>query len=135
MIENKRAGFDFHVEEEYTAGMMLTTQVVKDIHHGKFAITGDYVKQVNGELFLISSRSDSSIKLLLNKSEINRIAGKIVVGGYTAVPLRIIRMNGKFKLVIGVAKGKKAHDKRESAKSRDIDLENRRIIKSQKMLD
>ena len=135
VIENKRAGFDFFIEEEYTAGMMLDTALVKKMHNGDFAITGDYVKAVGDELFLLSSRSESSIKLLLKRREINRLVGRVTTSGYTLVPLRVIMMNGKFKLVVGLAKGKKKHDKRESDKSRDADLENRRIIKSQKIID
>ena len=82
-----------------------------------------------------SSENDMqrSRQLLLHKKEISRLIGKTQEKGLTLVPLKVYTVRGKFKLTIGVAKGKREYDKRESEKKRDIENENRRIIKSQKL--
>jgi SsrA-binding protein len=131
-IKNSKAYFDFDILEEEIAGMMLNTPTVKKIASGQFSITGNYVKIVSDEVFLIGDDSDASIKLLLTKKQINRYIGKVKEKGLTIVPLEVTISNGKFKLKIGLAKGKKEYDKRATDKSRDMDLEARRVVKSQK---
>lgn len=132
-IVNRKAFHDYEVLDQYEAGMRLQTEDVKKIIANKFSLTGNYVKAINGELFLIGESSSLSIKLLLHKYQIDKLIGKIQVAGLTVVPLRIISKNKKFKLVIAVAKGKKSYDKRDADKRRSIEDDNRRIIKSQRL--
>lgn len=131
-LTNSRATFEYEILDQIEAGMILSADVVKTIATNKFSLTGNYVKIVGEEIFLIGDSVDHSIKLLLNKSEINKLIGKVQISGLTIIPLKIYRLRGKFKVLIALAKGKREYDKRAANKSRDIDLENRRIIKSQK---
>jgi len=131
-IKNSKAYFDFDILEEEIAGMVLNTPTVKKISSGNFSITGNYVKVISDEVFLIGDDSDASIKLLLTQKQVNRYIGKVKEKGLTIVPLEVMLIKGKFKIKIGLAKGKKEYDKRATDKSRDMDLEARRVVKSQK---
>lgn len=139
MIKNKKAYFDYEILEEYECGMVLEGWEVKAIYNNSCSITGAHCIAMNNDIYLIGSNIGSSEfemsrsrKLLLHRKEISRLAGKIQESGLTLIPLKIYSARGKYKLSVGLAKGKKEYDKREVDKKRDIENENRRIVKSQK---
>ena len=140
---NKKVFFDYAVEDRYEAGMALTGWEVKAIRDKRMQLRDSYVLIREGELFLLNThisplattcaylKPDASRtrKLLLNRAEINRLIGKVEQKGYTLVPLRIYAKNGKFKCEIGLAKGKKEFDKRNTEKDRDWQREKERLFK------
>lgn len=140
MFENKKAYYDYEILEEYECGIMLESWEVKAIANKVCAIVGSHCKVLDSDVFLIGASMGSSKneqqrtrKLLLHRKEINRLIGKTREKGLTIVPLKLYNKGGKFKLSIGVARGKKEYDKRETDKKRDIENETRRIVKSQKL--
>ena len=133
MIENKQASFNYHVVEQVVAGMSLTSRQAKAIANKQFKLAGDYVKCVSGEMFLMTEKEQ--VKLLMTRKQIDDFAGKVYKQGMTLVPIRVIVENRRFKLVVGLCKGKKEYDKRADSRSRDMDLEANRIVKSQKFVD
>jgi SsrA-binding protein len=140
MIENKRAYYDYEILEEYECGMKLEGWEVKAISGKTCSIAGSHCVIMGNDVNLVGATMGSSDndmqrsrKLLLNKKEIARLIGKTKEKGLTLVPLKVYTKRGKYKLLIGVARGKKEYDKREVEKKRDIENENRRIVKSQKM--
>jgi SsrA-binding protein len=139
MIENKKAFYDYEILEQYECGLKLEGWEVKAIAAKSCSIAGTHCVVMDGSIMLVgatigSSENDMtrSRKLLLHKKEISRLIGKTKERGLTLIPLRVYTVRGKYKLSIGLAKGKKEYDKREVDKKRDIELENRRIVKSQK---
>jgi len=140
MFENKKAFYDYEILEQYECGIMLESWEVKAIANKVCAIVGSHCKVFEQDVFLVGASIGSSDndqqrtrKLLLHRKEINRLVGKIKEKGLTLIPLKLYNKNGKFKLAIGVARGKKEYDKRETDKKRDIELETRKIVKSQKL--
>lgn len=141
IIENKKAFFDYFIEERYEAGLVLEGWEVKAIRAGRANIKEAYVIVRNAELYLIGSHISPlptasthihpdpvrTRKLLLHESEINKLIGKTEQKGYTLVPLNLHYSKGRIKCEIGLAKGKKLHDKRETAKERDWQREKARI--------
>ncbi len=132
--ENKQARFDYHITETYEAGLVLTGSEVKSLRLKSIQFKDSYISFKGSEAFLqnahISEYKASSYnnhaperlrKLLLNRQELNKIFGAIKEKGLTCVPLKIYFKDGRVKLEIGLAKGKKLHDKREAIKKRDID--------------
>ena len=132
-INNRKARFNYHVLEEYVAGIQLIGSEVKSIREGNANISEAFCYIKDGEIFVknsfISKYKDASYmnhdetrdrKLLLNKREIKSISKKTIDKGITIVPLKIFELNGKFKMKIAVVKGKKDWDKRNTIKSRDI---------------
>lgn len=132
VIFNKKARFNFEVEEEYEAGLVLLASEVKSVRAAKVSINEAYISEIKGELFLtnanISSHKGSrdnheptrNRKLLLHKKQVNKILGKIGNQGYSAFPIKLFQNSkGFFKLTIGIGKGKKLYDKRETIKARD----------------
>jgi SsrA-binding protein len=130
---NKKARRNYHISDEYEAGIVLVGTEVKSIREGRVNFQDAYADYKNGEFFLkqlhITPYSQTfygnheplrSRKLLLNKFEIKRLAKKIKERGLTLIPLKIYFKNGKIKVKIGLAKGKKLYDKREDIKKRDI---------------
>ena len=134
-IRNSKAWYDYELLELYEVGMRLHVFDVKNIAANKFSLTGNYVKILNEEAFLLGESSEQSIKLLLKKPELRRLIGKVQEKGLTLVPLRIYPARGKFKLEIALAKGKKTFEKRAADKAREADLEANRVVKSQKFGD
>lgn len=140
MAENKKAYFDYTIIEEYECGLVLQSWEVKAIAGKRCSIQGAHCKVFNGEVFLVGASIGTNDtegmtrdrKLLMHRKEINRLVGKVQEKGLTLVPLKLYNKDGKFKLSMGLAKGKKEYDKRETEKKRAIENENRRIIKSQK---
>jgi SsrA-binding protein len=139
-IKNRRATFDYSFSEKFVAGMVLTGTEIKSIREGKVSLTDSYCYLQNREVFIknlhITEYEKGSFynhapmrerKLLLNRVEINKIERKIKDQGTTIIPLRMfINENGYAKLEIGLAKGKKAFDKREDIKKKDIERETAR---------
>jgi len=143
IAENKRAHFDYFIEERYEAGIMLEGWEVKAIRAGRAQIKEGYVVIKGSELFLIGAHisplgsasthihpdATRTRKLLLHAAEIKRLIGKVEQRGYTMVPLNFHYLRGLIKCEIGLAKGKKQHDKRETEKNRDWEREKARIIR------
>ena len=144
IAHNKRARHDYFIEESLEAGLELAGWEVKSLREGRAQITEGYVHLKNGEAWLIGAhisplRSASTHvdpdptrtrKLLLTRRELDRLVGLVERKGYTLVPLDLHWTRGRAKLAIGIAKGKKQHDKRQSAKERDWNRQKARIIKS-----
>ncbi len=140
---NKKARHDYFIEQTLEAGLSLEGWEVKSLRQNKVQIKESYVILKNRELFLfgahISALQSASThvnpdptrtrKLLLNRLEINRLREKIEQKGATVVPLKMYWKRGRVKLEIGVAKGKKSHDKRQDIKSRDWQRDKQRALK------
>jgi SsrA-binding protein len=142
-IKNRQAYFEYFFDDKYVAGVVLTGTEVKSLREGKASFNDSYCIFNKGELWIksfhISEYSHGTVnnhdpirerKLLLNKRELKKLAAKIKEKGYTIIPLRLF-FNEKnlAKLEIGLGKGKKLHDKRETIKQRDTDRELKRYIK------
>ena len=132
IANNKKAYFDYFVEQKYEAGLVLHGTEVKSIRMGKCSIKEAYVQIMNGEVFInnmnITPYEKGNIfnkeplrpkKLLLHQSEINKLAAEIAQQGYTIVPLQVYLKQGKVKIEIGLARGKKNYDKRDSIAKKD----------------
>jgi SsrA-binding protein len=143
IVDNKKAFHDYFIEERYEAGMVLDGWEVKSIRAGRVQLKEAYVIVRNGEVFLfgahISPLPTASThvtpdpvrtrKLLLNAEEIKKLIGKVERAGYTLVPLNLHYSRGRVKCEIGLAKGKKQHDKRDTEKQRDWQREQQSILK------
>ena len=142
-ILNKRAKFDYFIEEEIEAGIVLTGTEIKSVRDGKCNIKDCYGVVRNGEVFLVNMyiaqykegnifnhEETRSRELLLHKKEIKKITQAIEVGGYTLVPIKGYFKENKFKILLGICKGKKNFDKRETIKERDIKREVAKNIKN-----
>ena len=144
IADNKKATFNYHIEERFEAGMVLEGWEVKSVREGKVQLTDGYVVIRNGELFIIGCqinplgtasthiRPDSirTKKLLMHKDEIRRLIGKTEQKGFTLVPLNMHWKSGRVKCEIGLAKGKAEHDKRDTIKDREGKREVDRAMKS-----
>ncbi len=144
IAENKKAAFNYFLEERHEAGVVLHGWEVKAIRSGKAQITEGYVVIKNGELFLIgcqiqplktasthvSPDAARIKKLLLHKDEIRRLVGKVEQKGYTLVPLNLHWKEGLVKCEIALAKGKAEYDKRSTIKEREGKREVERAMKS-----
>ncbi|MCI1191043.1 SsrA-binding protein SmpB [Calidifontimicrobium sp. SYSU G02091] len=143
IAENRRARFDYHIEERFEAGIVLEGWEVKAIRAGQVQLTDGYVVIRDGELSLIGCRinalrtasthvrpeADRTKKLLMHKAEIRRLIGKVEQRGYTLVPLNLHYKGGRVKVDIALAKGKAEHDKRDSIKEREGKREIERALK------
>lgn len=141
---NKKARHDFTIEDRYEAGLALLGWEVKSLRAGRVQVRDSYVLIKNGEAFLfgtlITPLASASThvepdptrtrKLLLQKSELNKLIGAVERKGYTVVPLAMYWKNGRAKIEIALAKGKQEHDKRESERDRDWQREKQRLLKS-----
>ena len=142
-IKNRSAYHEFFIDNKYEAGMMLLGTEVKSMREGKVSFNDSYCLVHKGELWLkslhIAEYSHGNLnnhdplrdrKLLLRKREIQKIASKLKEKGYTLIPLRIyFNEKGLAKIELGLAKGKKLHDKRESIKQKDVEREMKRYLK------
>jgi SsrA-binding protein len=140
-FENRKAKFEYEFIEEYEAGIMLVGTEIKSIRQGHASINEAYAYIDGGEVFIKGMRVDPLQdaadnhdplrvrKLLLNKTEIKRIAGKLIKGTTVVVKSMYLNQRGICKLGIAVAKGKKLHDKRETIKNREADREMNRLNK------
>lgn len=143
IAENRRARFEYHIEEQFEAGIVLEGWEVKAIRAGQVQLTDGYVMIKNGELFLIGCRinplrtasthinplADRTKKLLMKKDEIRRLVGKVEQKGFTLVPLNLHYKGSHVKVDIALAKGKDLHDKRETEKKRDWEREKGRLMR------
>lgn len=143
-IKNRRATFDYEIVDTYTAGIVLTGTEIKSIRQGKASLADTYCLVENGEVWVKNmyvaeyfygtynnhvARRDR--KLLLNKKEIGKLARSGAEAGFTIIPLRLfISERGLAKLVVGVARGKKSFDKRQSIKEREDKRQLDRIFKN-----
>jgi SsrA-binding protein len=143
IAENRRARYEYHIEEQYEAGMVLEGWEVKAIRAGQVQLTDGYVVIKGGELYLIGCRinalgsasthitpeADRTKKLLMAKDEIKRLIGKVEQRGFTLVPLNLHYKGGRVKCDIALAKGKAQHDKRDTEKKRDWEREKGRLMR------
>ena len=142
VANNKKAYHDFFILEKYEAGLELTGTEVKSLRAGKCSIKEAYVRVENGEIFVvgmnISPYEQGNIfntdplrvkKLLMHKAEIAKLAGQIAEKTMTIMPLQVYFKNGRAKLEIGLAKGKKLYDKREDMAKRDAKRDIERALK------
>jgi SsrA-binding protein len=132
-IRNKKAGFEYYLLEQFTAGLVITGTEVKSIREGKVNLTDSYCAFDNGELFVLNMHiaeykygnqfnhePKRPRKLLLTKREIRKLQQKLKDKGITVIPVELfVNENGFAKLTIAIAKGKKLYDKRETLKSKD----------------
>ena len=144
IADNKKAMFNYHIEERFEAGMVLEGWEVKSVREGKVQLTDGYVVIRNGEVFIIGCQINPlgtasthvtpdkvrTKKLLMHKAEIKRLMGKVEQKGFTLVPLNMHWKAGKVKCEIGLAKGKGEHDKRDTIKDREGKREVERAMKS-----
>ena len=138
-IVNRQASFNYFTEETYEAGIVLNGTEIKSIRGGKCNIKDSYAIIKNNEVYLLNAHiaqyeqgnifnheETRTRKLLLNKKEILKLNNKVNIEGYTLIPLKIYFVKGRAKVLIGVCKGKKNYDKRESLKEKDLEREMRK---------
>ena len=143
VVTNRKARFDYHIEDRIEAGLVLTGAEIKSIREGGMTLEQSYVRPHKGELFLIGAHikqygfaDDKSYdpvrprKLLLHKAEINKFRGKVESKGFTLVPLSIYLKEGKAKLELALAKGKSAPDKRQNIKEKESKRDLSRVMKN-----
>ncbi|MBC3884920.1 SsrA-binding protein SmpB [Undibacterium griseum] len=143
IADNKKAFHDYFIEEQFEAGIVLEGWEVKAIRAGRLQLKEAYVIVRNGEIYLFGAHigalptasthihpdSVRTRKLLLHAAEISKLIGKVERSGYTMVPLNMHFSQGRVKCQIGLAKGKKQHDKRDAEKERDWQREQQKIMK------
>ena len=135
-ILNRKARFDYFIEDELEAGIVLTGTEIKSIRMGKVNLGDSYAIIRNEEIYLLNTHISSydkgnifnhdetrTRKLLLHKSQIRKLNNKVTKEGYTLIPLKIYFVKGRAKVLIGLCKGKKNFDKRETIKERDVQRE------------
>ena len=138
----RKARYDYEIEDTYEAGIVLTGTEIKSIRMGKVNIKDSYAIIRNNEIYLLNTHislyeegnrfnhdEDRTRKLLLHKKEILKLKDKLEIEGYTLVPLKIYFVKNKAKVLIGVAKGKKNYNKKETIKERDIQREMEKSLK------
>ena len=137
-IKNKKAYFDYFVEREIEAGIVLTGTEIKSIRRGSANIKDTFCRIKNGEVFVtnmyiakydegnrFNHEERRSTKLLLHKNEIKKLQEEVKLNGYSLFPLKMYFVKDKVKVLVGVCKGKKLYDKRETIKERDLSRERR----------
>lgn len=143
IAENRKARFDYFIEESYEAGIALQGWEVKSLRAGRAQLKEAYVFIKDAEAFLFGAHVSAlptasthilpdpirTRKLLLNRSELNRLIGAVERKGYTLIPLELYWKNGRAKLRVGLAKGKKEHDKRATEKERDWQRDKARVLR------
>jgi SsrA-binding protein len=143
IVDNKKAQHDYFVEERFEAGLVLDGWEVKAIRAGRVQLKEAYVVLRNEEVFLIGCHISPlptasthinpdptrTRKLLLHAEEIAKLIGKVERAGYTLVPLDLHYSKGRIKIAVGLARGKKQHDKRETEKKRDWEREKQRLMR------
>lgn len=143
IAQNKRARYDYLIEERVEAGVSLQGWEVKSIREGKIQFGESYALIRNGELYLFGAQISPLLsasshvvadamrnrKLLLHRNQIDQLIGAVERKGYSLIPTTMYWKNGKIKVELGLGKGKKEHDKRETAKDRDWEREKGRIMR------
>lgn len=144
IVENRKAFHDYFIEERFEAGLALEGWEVKAIRAGRAHLKEAYVVVKGGEIVLVGAhitpltqasthvRADPTRtrKLLLHREEIHRLVGRVERAGYTLAPLDLHYRNGRIKLEVGLAKGKKQHDKRDAIREREWTREQQRILRN-----
>ena len=141
-ILNRKARFDYFIEDEIEAGIVLTGTEIKSIRLGKVNIKDSYAIIRNEEIYLLNTHISSydkgnifnheetrTRKLLMHKSQIKKLNNKVTLEGYTLIPLKIYFLKGRAKVLIGLCKGKKNYDKREVEKEKTINRNIRSMLK------
>ncbi len=142
---NKRARYDYEILDTFEGGLVLTGPEVKSAKNGRMQLKGAFVHIRDGEAWLVNSfiakygpagaqpnyDPNRNRKILLHKRQINKLIGKSKAEGLTLVPLKVYTKRDLIKIEIGIGKGKKAHDKREAIKKRDVDRQIRQKMKEQ----
>jgi SsrA-binding protein len=140
---NRRARHEYFIEDSYEAGLMLQGWEVKSLRAGRAQVTEAYVTLKNGEAWLIGAHitplkqtctheiadSTRTRKLLMHERELSQLVGKVERAGYTLIPLDLHWTRGRAKLQVGLAKGKKQHDKRATEKDRDWERQKGRVLR------
>ena len=143
IVLNRKAGFDYYIENQYEAGLVLEGWEVKSLRAGKVNLSDAHVIIKHGEAFLLGAQIQPLLttsthtfadptrtrKLLLNQKELNYLIGGVERQGYTIIPLALYWKKNRIKLKIALAKGKKEHDKRDSIKEREWQRDRSRIMK------
>ncbi len=143
--ENRKAGFDYMILEKYQGGLALTGGEVKSIREGGAKIDGSYLTISHSELWLMGAHikpyskagkvqvgdAERSRKVLIHKKELLNLAGKTSVKGLTLVPFSLYPAGHQIKLSFALCRGRKAHDKREKLKDRDLDRQVRRVLRGE----
>jgi SsrA-binding protein len=142
ICQNKKARYDYHIITSYEAGLILRGSEVKSCRLGKANLKDGYGRIKDGEIYLVNIHISPYAyahqlnhdplrerKLLLHKSEIKKLYGKIREKGLTLIPLKMYFKNGKVKVEMAVAKGKRVHDKREAIKKKDFSRETERVFR------
>jgi len=144
IVENRKAQYDYFIEERYEAGLALEGWEVKAIRAGRAQLKEAYVIVSNEEIFLIGAHISPlaaasthvqpdpvrTRKLLFHAEEIRRLIGKVDRAGYTLVPLDLHYVGGRVKIAVGLAKGKKQHDKRATEKEKEWNREKQRLLRT-----
>jgi SsrA-binding protein len=144
LAQNKKAFHDYFIEERFEAGIALEGWEVKSIRAGRVQLQEAYVILRHGEVYLVGAHVSAlptasthvipapirSRKLLLHAEEISKLVGQVERAGYTLVPLDLHLTRGRIKLSMGLAKGKKQHDKREAEKEREWKVEQQRLLRN-----
>ena len=142
IADNRKARHDYHILETYEAGIALLGTEVKAIREGRVNLRDSYARTESGEVWMmnvhISPYSHRGYadhaekrqrKLLLHRHEIRKLIGRTAEKGLTLVPLQMYFKNGRVKVLVGLARGKQAHDKRETIRRREVDRETRAAVK------
>lgn len=142
-VENRKAKFNYFIENEYEVGIVLTGTEIKSIRAGKVNLSDSFARIENGEVILhnmhISPYEQGNRfnheplrnrKLLLHRTEINKLIGKIKESGYSLIPIELYIKQGRCKIKLALAKGKKQYDKRETLREKDSKREVERALKS-----
>ena len=143
IAENRKARHDYHILDTWEAGVALLGTEVKSIREGRVNLRDSYARVENGEVWMLNvhispyshrgSAEHAELrqrKLLLHRDEIRKMVGKVAEKGLTLVPLEVYLKNGRVKVLLGLAKGKQAHDKRETLRRREVERETRAAVKS-----
>ena len=143
IAENRKARHDYHILDTWEAGVALLGTEVKSIREGRVNLRDSYARVDNGEVWMLnvhispySHRGSAAHeelrqrKLLLHRDEIRKMVGQVAEKGLTLVPLELYFKSGRVKVRLGLAKGKQAHDKRETLRRREVDRETRAAVKS-----
>src|SRR5688500_14547380 len=143
IARNKRARHDYHILDTWEAGLVLTGTEVKSLRDGKANLADSYAVVNGGEVFLLNlhiapydqgnqfnHEPTRTRKLLLNKKEIRKMIGSVERQGLTLIPLELYFRRGKAKVALALGKGKKLHDKRETARERDAERETARAVRT-----
>lgn len=146
IVENRKARHEFHIEERFEAGLALEGWEVKSLRSGRVQLDQSYVLLKDGQAYLfgatitplqtasthITPDPQRSRKLLLHQRELNKLIGSVERKGYTLMPLSLYWKNNLVKAQIGLAKGKKQHDKRADEKNRDWERDKQRLMKQRR---